>query len=207
MDREDARLAMSRHAAKLFVDCGVAGTSGDDIAAAAGVSTRTVWRYFRSKESCVEPLLARSALRFSAQLREWPRDMSIEAHLDACFALDRQTPQDIADGILIVRLIALLPNEPALRTAWLMACHQGEQDLIGIIADRLGRSPGDFEVKLCAATVAAAIRVIDETISMAAISHGQTFTTAEVVEQLAQAIRAASPLPFCDPVMPRIFGA
>lgn len=59
-----ARLEVSRHACALFWERGVSATSGDDIAAAAGLSTRTIWRYFRSKESCVEPVLALSAQRF-----------------------------------------------------------------------------------------------------------------------------------------------
>ena len=46
-----ARLDVSRHACALFWERGVSGTSGDDIAAAAGLSTRTIWRYFRSKEA------------------------------------------------------------------------------------------------------------------------------------------------------------
>ena len=54
---EEARLAVSRHAAELFWKHGVDGTSGDAIAEASGLSKRTVWRYFRSKEACVEPLL------------------------------------------------------------------------------------------------------------------------------------------------------
>ncbi|RYE73640.1 MAG: TetR family transcriptional regulator, partial [Hyphomicrobiales bacterium] len=54
--RENTRLELSRHAARLFLERGVADTTGDDIAAAAGVATRTLWRHFRSKESAVEPL-------------------------------------------------------------------------------------------------------------------------------------------------------
>lgn len=41
--QEQARIAVSRIACALFWERGVAGTSGDDIAAAAGLSTRTIW--------------------------------------------------------------------------------------------------------------------------------------------------------------------
>jgi AcrR family transcriptional regulator len=76
-DKQDqARIAVSRIACALFWERGVAGTSGDDIAAAAGLSTRTIWRYFRSKESCVEPLLAKSADRFLASARRCRRRTS-----------------------------------------------------------------------------------------------------------------------------------
>lgn len=199
--KDEARLEVARQAARLFVERGVADTSGDDIAKASGLSTRTIWRYFRSKESCVEPLFADSALRFSSMLREWPRNVSLEAYLQMRLDPVQQTPQEIADDVLAVRLIALLPQEPALRSAWLMSCQLGEEEMIEIIADRLVRSVHDPDVRLCAATTMAAIRVVDETISMAAIKHGQTFTLEEVIARLARSIRAASTLPICDPVV------
>lgn len=204
--REATRLDISRHAAKLFLERGVAGTSGDDIAAAAGLSARTIWRYFRSKESCVEPLFAKSMTDFCEQLRAWPKDISIEEQFAKTFALETKTDQEIADGFLIVRLVAKLAEEPELQTSWLMSRHQSEPDLALIIADRLGRSSQDFDIRLCAAAVASAIRVIDETVSFAAIVHKQTFSTAELVEQMAAAIRRISPIPFCDPVASDVFG-
>lgn len=204
--QDDARLAVSRQAARLFLERGVGGTSGDDIAEASGLSKRTVWRYFRTKESCVAPLFAQSWKRFVAELRRWPRDMAIEAHLADSFDLEKHSAEQIADGILIVRLIAALPEEPELRSVWLLSYHDGEEELMAIIADRLGRARGDFEVRLCAAAVMGAVRTIDETISQAAIRDRQTFTTAEVVAQMSRAIRAVSNLPFCDPVAPKPFG-
>ncbi|MGU3494204.1 TetR/AcrR family transcriptional regulator [Xanthobacteraceae bacterium A53D] len=207
MRRDDARLAVSRHAARLFLEKGLAGTSGDDIAAAAGLSTRTVWRYFRSKENCLEPLFLSSALRFGQQLLEWPAADAIEDTLSRSFALEAQTEQEIADGVLIVHLLARMADEPALHSVWLLACHAGEKAMAEAIAARLGRARDDFEVRLCAATVSAAIRVVDETISRAAVLHARVFTTEEVVAEVARAIRAASTLPICDPVTPGIFGA
>lgn len=197
---ENLKLAVSRHAAALFVAHGVSGTSGDAIAAAAGLSKRTVWRYFRNKESCVEPLFDASALRFIAMLREWPRQVSIEAWLQTCLQGEKRSPQNNADDALAVRLIAMLPDEPALRCAWLMSSQRGEEQLIGVIADRLERSPKEAAVRLCAATVMAAIRVVDETMCTAAVRHGQTFTTEDVIAQLASSIRAGSTLPICNPI-------
>ncbi|MYU16484.1 TetR family transcriptional regulator, partial [Streptomyces sp. SID8361] len=43
------RLEISREAARLFWEQGVAATSVDQIAATVGLSTRTIWRHFRSK--------------------------------------------------------------------------------------------------------------------------------------------------------------
>jgi AcrR family transcriptional regulator len=200
MPRQDPRLDIARHAAILFFEHGVAATSGKDIAVAAGVSERTVWRHFRTKESCVEPLFVKEALRFVDQLRTWSRHISIEDHLTECFAVDTYAPEDIRDGVLIVRLLAIMPDEPDLRATWLMACHQGEEALMTIIAGRLDRPAGDPDVRLCAATVGAALRIVDETISSAAVTDKQAFTMPEIVSRVAAAVRVASTLPFCDPV-------
>lgn len=200
-ERDEARLAVARNAARLFLERGVANTSGDDIAAASALSKRTVWRYFRTKESCVEPLFIASALRFASTLQEWPLDLSIEDYLESAIRVDQQTPQTIADDILAVRLIALSAHEPDLQTAWLNACHRLEQELHAVVSRRANRSVLDFDVRLCAATMVAAIRVVDESISKAAINEHQKFTHAEAVGRVASAIRAASTLPICDPIV------
>ena len=200
MSTDDTRIAIARHAATLFLSKGVAATSGKDIAAAAGVSERTVWRHFRTKENCIEPLLSQSALRFIAQLRRWSRLITLEDHLMESLAPGQQSADAIADGLLIVRLVTMLPQEPDLQAIWLMASQLAEQGLAEIIAARLDRMPDDFDIRLCAASVAAAMRVVDEDISVAAIVRGEVFTLADVVTRMAGAIRAASTLSFCDPV-------
>lgn len=200
------RLSIGRSAARLFIEHGVAATQGSEIAKAAGISERTVWRYFRNKESCVAPLFSRSWAKFAAQMRSWPRDISLEAHLAVCFDLEKRSPEELADAILIVHLIAIVPDQPDLRSIWLLSYHDGEDALAAIIADRLDRSRNDFDVRLCAVATMGAVRTIDETISLAAIRHRQSFTTAEVVARMAEAIRSVSNLPFCDPVEPKFFG-
>ena len=197
---EEARLAVSRHAADLFWKHGVDGTTGDAIAEAAGISKRTVWRYFRSKEACIEPLFLATGLRFAGHLREWPRNQSIETYLHATIGSYVADEQTVRDGVAAVRIIALLPKEPALRSSWLMACSQAESAFFPVVAARAGRSPDDFDVKLCVATIMAAVRVVDEEISSAAVNDGQRFGQSEATDRLAAAIRTASTLPICDPV-------
>lgn len=197
---EQGRLAVARHAAELFWRDGVEKTSGDAIAAAAGLSKRTVWRYFRSKEACIEPLFLVTGLRFVELLRAWPPQLSIETYLHDTLGSMLKSEQEIRDGVAVARLISLLKSEPAIRSAYLMASAQVEDDFVEIVAKRAGRSVDDYDVKLCAAAAMAAVRVVDEDICTATFARGRHFEHHEVCDQLSAAIRTAATLPICDPI-------
>lgn len=200
---EDAHINVARCAARLFLDKGVAETSGDEIAEAAGISRRTLWRYFRTKESCIEPLFALTSQRFAEKLAKWPLDMSVERFLEIAYDFSKIDGKEIEDGKLVVHLIARLDEEPSMLEPFFMATRMTEIAMARVIAFRLDMSPTEFEVRLCAATVAAGMRIVDETISRAAVRYGQIPTVEETNDRLAQAIRRASTLPFCDPITPR----
>ncbi|MFB4375917.1 helix-turn-helix domain-containing protein [Agrobacterium sp. CR_3] len=200
---EDAHIEVARCAAILFLQKGVADTTGDEIADAAGISKRTLWRYFRTKESCVEPLFALASQRLADRLLGWPNDVSVEQFLQATYDMSKIDGQEIKDTGLLIHLIARLDEEPALLGPWHMATRNTEDTMAEVIASRLDLSPKDFDVMLCAATVAAAMRIVDETVSRGAVKYGQVPTVAETNDRLAQAIRRASTLPFCDPITPR----
>jgi len=200
---ENAHIEVARSAARLFLQKGVADTTGDEIAEAAGISKRTLWRYFRTKESCVEPLFALASQRLAARLRSWPSDTSVEQFLEATYDMSKMDEQEIKDTGLVIHLIARLDEEPALLGPWHMSTRNTEETMAEVIASRLDLSPQDYDVMLCAATVAAAMRIVDETISRGAVKYGQVPTVGETNDRLAQAIRRASTLPFCDPVTPR----
>jgi AcrR family transcriptional regulator len=195
-----ARLDVSRHAARLFWEKGFDATSGDDIAAAAGISTRTVWRYFRSKEACVEPVLKVSELRFAALLGQWPKTESIDTYLARSMTAFASDEAFVRDSIAAVRILAILHREPALRSSWLMACHEAEMELVGVVADRASRAPDDFQVRLCAAFITAAMRLVDEEISSAVINDGLRISSEDATARIVQAIRAGATLPICDAV-------
>ena len=190
--QEQARIAVSRIACALFWERGVAGTSGDDSAAAAGLSTRTIWRYFRSKESCVEPLLAKSADRFLASARRWPHELSLSEHLAADAIAHPLSPQDIEDELSAIRLATMTESDPALRTAYLMVHDRMERGLIPVIADRLGLPEDDLTVRLCAAAVTGAFRVVDEDVSRAIIVDGKKVSQEEALALMDRAIREAT---------------
>ncbi|MDA0566306.1 TetR/AcrR family transcriptional regulator [Streptomonospora sp. S1-112] len=153
------RLEIARAAVKLFRAKGVAATTGDDIAGAIGISARTLWRYFPTKESCVRPLLTGSLETLAAALRDCPPGAGLLAHLErvGIFA-DRETlgTEPIAD------LVRMTRTEPALRTVWLDVHHAAEEVFAEIIAERVGAAPGDLAVRMQAAVLNAALRVAAE---------------------------------------------
>jgi AcrR family transcriptional regulator len=192
VDNTEARLAVSRHACALFWAHGVPGTSGDDIASAAGLSTRTIWRYFRTKESCVEPVLAKSLDRFLAVVDRWPPELSLADHLAADVVEHPLTPQDIDDEISAMRIATMTTSEPALRTTYLMVHDEMERGLVPVVAKRMCLSAGDLTVRLCAASVTGALRVIDEDVSRAVVVDETEVTQSEALSLIDRAIREAT---------------
>ncbi len=198
----EARLAVSRHACALFWERGVSGTSGDDIAAAAGLSTRTIWRYFRSKESCVEPVLAKSADRFIEIAHRWPAELSLAEHLAANAVVHPLTQQDVDDEVAAMRIATMTSTEPALRTAYLMIHDEMEQGLIPVIAKRLRLADDDLTVRLCAAAVTGAFRVVDEEVSRAIVVDKREVTSEQALALIDRAIRDATNDRLGGPVEP-----
>jgi AcrR family transcriptional regulator len=187
-----ARLRVSRLACELFWERGVSTTSGDDIAAAAGLSTRTIWRYFRTKESCVEPVLAQSAQRFIALAHRWPAELSLADHMKADTAENPLTEQEIADEVAALRIATLSVSEPALRTAYLMVHDEMERGFIPVVASRLHLAEDDLTVRLCAAAVTGAFRVVDEDVGRRAIVEKEKVTQEEALALVDRAIRDAT---------------
>ncbi|WBP95061.1 helix-turn-helix domain containing protein [Mycolicibacterium neoaurum] len=176
----------------MFWERGVSGTSGDDIAAAANLSTRTIWRYFRSKEACVEPLLAKSAHRFIGVLDRWPAELSLGQHMRADAIAHPFSEQDLADETAAMRIAAMSATEPALRTAYLMVHDEMERGFIPMIAKRLDLPAQDLTVRLCAAATTAALRVVDEDVSTAVVVDGRTFESQDILTLIDRAVLDAT---------------
>lgn len=200
--RHRLRLEISREASRLFWEQGVDATSGDQIAEAVGLSTRTIWRHFRSKESCAEPIVTQGVEWEMSTLRDWPPELSLEERLstEALRFRREASAVELADNGLAMRMIRLADTEPALRTAWLMACDQVEREMAGIIAKRLGRPATDLQVRLHAAAASAVIRVLNEEIGAALLDGADPAQFADAPQRLAQAVREATGGTVGDPV-------
>ncbi|MEU0763669.1 TetR/AcrR family transcriptional regulator [Streptomyces microflavus] len=162
--RERLRLRISRAATLLFLTGGTPATSGDRIAKETGVSTRTIWRHFRNKESCAEPIALLGLDWELNTLRSWPPGTPLDAHIisaAAHFAPD-QHDHFLQDFSLSARLVHLTRHEPVLRIAWLMACSHAERELTAVLADRAGLPAHTPHLRVNAAAGAAALRILHE---------------------------------------------
>lgn len=171
--RQQQRLDISRHAVRLFTEQGVAATSGDQIARAAGVSERTLWRYFPNKESCVEPLLTKMLDAFQAVLRAWPPELDLTEHLRATYtpALNSSAGTDIGAVLAVVRMTH---DEPALRAAYLVLRERAEETFAEVLAKRMAVPADTLDVRIRAATISAVLRVATDHLAHATTKAGIT---------------------------------
>lgn len=184
--RQRQRLDLSRHAVRLFAEQGVAATSGEQIAQAAGVSERTFWRYFPHKESCVEPLLTKMVDAFCVVLRAWPPELELIDHLRAAYSPVVDSSDEDVDAVLAV--VRLTHGEPALRAAYLVLRERAEDALAEVLARRLGKPSGAIEVRVQAAAMSAVLRVATDDVAQAAVEGITKETLERHREQMASAV-------------------
>jgi AcrR family transcriptional regulator len=158
--KEATRVDIARAAVDLFTTRGVAATSADDIAAAAGLSVRTLWRYFPTKESCVRPLLTAGIELTARALRDWPPGTTLATVLDD---LQAAAGDIVADLPTLLALVRLTRTEPGLRAVWLRAHDDAEPVFAAALAQRAGhQDTDDLHIRLHAAMINAALRVAVE---------------------------------------------
>lgn len=152
------QLEIARAAAVLFAEHGADQVTAETIASTAGVSLRTFYRYFRTKEDAVAPLLAVGADAWQQALAASTGDPI--AAVPAIIA-QQLTPVDEHDheGLRWIRgLLRAAAADPALLTVWHRVNHDSEARLRLIIADHVdGADP--LGVRLLAAAATDAIRV------------------------------------------------
>jgi AcrR family transcriptional regulator len=193
--RELIRLEVSRAAARLFWEQGWDHTTGDQIGDAVGMSSRNLWRYFRNKESCIEPIIGDCVGWFTAVLERWPRALTLEEHFTAELREHAQVSdaRQVGDDVLSVKMIKLADTEPSIRAVWLTACDQGERALVEVIASRLPATTARSEVRMHAASAAAVLRVINEQMARDLLA-GETerVEVADIASTFAHAVRVAT---------------
>ncbi|WP_460528773.1 TetR/AcrR family transcriptional regulator [Flindersiella endophytica] len=157
--KAETRLEIARQAVRLFTERGVAATSAEEIASAAGISVRTLWRYSPTKERCVLPLLSAGIDLAAQSLRGWPPDRGIAELVDD---LERSGGELTEDAPAVLHLVRLTRAEPLLRAVWLQAHDDAEPVFAAALARRAGLPEPDLASKVLASAINAALRVAVE---------------------------------------------
>lgn len=138
--RRAARAEVARVGVALFLERGFDATTMDDVAAAAGVSRRTLFRYFGSKEEVVLGHLGGLGDDLEAAVRAQPADVDVWDALVSAF--EHVLPSALAADEGAARALASLVESTATLRAAHTEKHRGWVDaLTPAVAERLTGSP------------------------------------------------------------------
>jgi AcrR family transcriptional regulator len=180
---EVVRQALSGAAEELFRSRGFEGTTVQQIAQAAGVSRRTFFRYYESKEDVVVERSDRSGERLYAELAGRPRE---EPPLLAIRNALRPAIQAATeDGGFTRWLIRVLREDSGVRRAVMEHRTRLEERVAGLLSERLRSAPGDITPMLLAFVT----RALHDTAINAWYDH-ETQDVAELVDGLITRLRA-----------------
>ncbi|MEG9551959.1 MULTISPECIES: TetR family transcriptional regulator [Streptomyces] len=156
------QLDIARGAAELFSEKGPDGTTAEEIAARAGVAPRTFYRYFRSKQDAIGPLLSSGADRWRSLLADTGPDVDLARALEsaAVASFEPSGAPGEEEGLRWTRdLLQAAQADPALRAVWYRVNQESEELLLPVLSRLAGPDADLLKVRLVAAAATAAIRV------------------------------------------------
>jgi len=171
--RERARLAIkadiSKTAMDMFLTQGFEATTVDEIAKRVGVSRRSLFRYFTSKEEMAAADIAVRGDEMLAALKERPTDESPwEALYAAAFSSDERGPTSSRDRTL--QVAQLLRHTPALQRFRLEKQKRWQDLLAPEIALRIHGDGRDIAAR---GIVATALACLDASVDIWVESGGE----------------------------------
>lgn len=162
-------------ALQLFEEKGYEQTTVEDIAAAAGISSRTFFRYFDSKTALLFDKEGASAHDESAGLMsalvERPRSETVSEALRA--VLRDQLVAMFSGDTCKLRQLRILLSEPGLRLLAQDSFHEHRPDLERAFAARLDTTPDALGPRVLAAAFTEAIWIILEKWSATGADNAQ----------------------------------
>jgi AcrR family transcriptional regulator len=184
--KQQTRMALAVAAYTLATERGLAAVKVPEVAAAAGVSTRTFNNYFASKEQAIVWPSGRHLTEMADILRGRPAEESLADALIAAVTGVYQPPAEHGLPPHFVRgFRALVATEPALYAEFLRVSQVAEQELARAIAERENGRLDPFAAAVVAGMTLGAER--------AAVRHwmaaGQR--TGRLVDTVSQGLRLA----------------
>jgi AcrR family transcriptional regulator len=154
--KQATREALTRAALELFVDRGYDETTLDEIAEAAGVSTRTIFAYFPSKEDILFCTMGTMRDALATALADRPVGTDALAALRD-FILSSAHEKTELD----YKLGQVVAADPTLASHKRARIAELQEVLAAAIADDLGVGPDDLRPQVAAASLTAAFEVLE----------------------------------------------
>jgi AcrR family transcriptional regulator len=156
-DRRKAqtRLEIAQSALDLFVRDGYDAVPAEAIAAEAGVSLRTFYRYFQAKDEVLSPLVTRGTETLAARFAARPPDETVAGAFAAAFR-EMRAPDERRGA---PRLIPLLTQVPVLRARWLADLRTIESAFATVVKQRTPTPLSDADAEVTGAILAIALRI------------------------------------------------
>ncbi|OJT16904.1 hypothetical protein BO221_48325 [Archangium sp. Cb G35] len=151
-----------------------------ELAAHAGLSERTFYRYFPRKEDAIRPAVDASLARIVSDMRAVPRGKTLrEAMVEA---LSRSLTEE--NAMNWENLLSVLNETDSLRAVWLQILTNAEIALAHAAAERLGLSPDSQRARLTGAVLVTAGRLALEQPSSAGRKRDPGEVLAEYLDLL-----------------------
>ncbi|MFJ2235145.1 TetR family transcriptional regulator [Streptomyces sp. NPDC087859] len=157
--RATVRAEVTEVALRLFTVQGFDRTTADQIAAEAGLSRATLFRYFRTKEDIVLGGLEGDGQQVTEALAARPDEerpwVALRRAFDVLVRVNEEAPEQT------LSFLRMLQQTPSLRARHFEKQLQWQEQMVPEIARRLEASPGRPEDPRPTALVAAALACLD----------------------------------------------
>lgn len=189
--RRAVRAELTDVAMELFLRRGFEATTVDEIAAAAGISRRSLFRYFASKEAIIFESLQDVGEQLAEALAKRPRDeepwVALRHSFEVVTAYNYENPERT------LGFWTMLEETASLKARHFEQLMRWQELLVPDIAVRLGEVEDDGAYGPCApAIVGAALACLDAANHAWLRSQGR----ADVAHLLEEAMRAVRPTDF-----------
>ena len=138
--KRQTRAALIGAALRLVAERGLECVTVEDISAAADVSVRTFFNYFRNKEDAVTGGGVIAGERLTRVLREAPSEVSVLAAVRTAMLAEAEAIERDPEELMLV--LAIAERTPALKPQLIAAGDAVLHDLTSAIGERAGLDPG-----------------------------------------------------------------
>lgn len=190
--RRAVQAALSEAAQELFATQGFEATTVDQIAAAAGISPRSFFRYFASKEDAVIGRYDLQSDDLAAALSARPLDEPVWDSLRRTFDVAVDYYSDAHRLELVAAMLNVITSSPALHARYLAKQDAMQQRLIDILCERAAQRGVESNDILTRAIMGSAHACLNAAIRAAFLSNNPQ-SLASRLDAVMTTLRPAMP--------------